>query len=247
MSFHVLMYHELRERGTFKADEPSPISVKQNYEARLPQVLFSFADDFTAQMEMLVAEGFHAITLQDVRDFYEKGKELPKKAVLITFDDAFQSVAKFAYPVLKRLGLRATLFVVRGWLSDVAQDFETDRSVVMSSAELMELRDVFTLANHTTNLHVRTEAGSTWMQTVSLAELKEDLDTCAEIVDVPDVFAYPFGIYDEQDAKRLKKCGIRYAFTTKPGLNKRETAPLELHRQVVALGMTSEELKQILS
>ncbi|WP_088810345.1 MULTISPECIES: polysaccharide deacetylase family protein [Listeria] len=245
MSFHVLMYHELRERGAIGESAPSVVEVATNCDAALPKMLFAYVDDFEKQMDMLQSGGFNVISMQDVRDFYEKGKTLPENAVLITFDDAFQSVLRYAYPVLKKRGLHATLFVVRGWLAKTAKRFNPEKSVVMSVSEVNEMRDVFTFANHTTDLHDQDGAKSTF-QTATTAELLADLKTCAEFVDEPDIFAYPFGAYGEADLERLQQAGIKLAFTTKPGRNERETPPLELHRQVVALGMTAEELKQIL-
>lgn len=63
---------------------------------------------------------------------------------------------------------------------------------------------------------------------------------------MPDIFAYPFGAYTKRDLARLEQAEIKFSFTTKPGRNTRETSPLELHRQVVALGMDADSLKQIL-
>ncbi len=245
MSFHVLMYHELRERGTIGESGTSAVEVATNCDAALPKALFAYTDDFEKQMDMLQNGGFNIISMQDVRDFYEKGKTLPENAVLITFDDAFQSVLRYAYPVLKKRGLQATLFVVRGWLAKTAKRFNPEKSVVMSEREVNEMRDVFTFANHTTDLH-NLEGEKSTFQTATTEELLADLKECAEFVDEPDVFAYPFGLYDEKYAVRLEQAGMKLAFTTKPGRNERETAPLELCRQVVALGMTAEALQQIL-
>ncbi|WP_313469046.1 polysaccharide deacetylase family protein [Carnobacterium sp.] len=245
MSFNVLMYHEFRESGGFDSTKPSTISVTQQYQDALPTVLFSYLDDFKAQMNYLKSEEYHTLTLQEIKDFYEKGVELPEKSVLLTFDDAFQSVYKYAYPILKDYGFHAICFVVLGWLSQETQPFDPNRSIVMSKQELKKMQDVFECANHTTRLHMRHKDGTTEMQITSLQELKEDLAECGEYVDVPDVFAYPFGIYQPSDVKRLAESGIHYAFTTLPGVNIKETPLLELRRDTVTLGCTMEEFKTI--
>lgn len=245
MSFNVLMYHEFRERGTFDSTKPSTISVEQNYQDALPPVLFSYVEDFKEQMNYLKSEGYHTLTLQEIKNFYENETELPEKSVLITIDDAFQSVHKYAYPVLKSLQFHAVSFVVLGWLSQEMKKFDPTISMVMSKKELEEMKEVVELANHTTNLHIRHSNGTTAMQMVSFESLKKDLTACGEYVDFPDVFAYPFGIYDSKDIERLIKADVKYAFSTTPGTNTIETPLLELRRDTVTLGCTIEEFKAI--
>ncbi|MGO2853715.1 MAG: polysaccharide deacetylase family protein, partial [Tetragenococcus koreensis] len=107
MGFHTLMYHEIREKGTFDTQNPSPILVKQSYEDALPTKLFCDFTDFKAQMDFLEKENYHTLTLQEIKDFYQKGKDLPEKSVLLTFDDAYQSIYKYAYPILQQKNFHA--------------------------------------------------------------------------------------------------------------------------------------------
>ncbi len=51
------------------------------------------------------------MTLDEVADLLEAGEDLPVRAVVLTIDDADQSVFKLAYPLLKEYGMRAHLFV----------------------------------------------------------------------------------------------------------------------------------------
>ena len=115
----------------------------------------------------------------------------------------------------------------------------------MSKQELEEMLDVVELTNHTTNLHKRYLDGTSKKQVTSLQELKKDLAECGEYVSYPDVFAYPFGIYVPKDIERLAEAGIKYAFTTVPGVNTLNTPVLELHRDTVILGCTLEKFKKI--
>lgn len=245
MSFTVLMYHEFRKRGDIDVTSPSTISVEQHYQDALPTILFSYIDDFKEQMMYLKSEGYHTLTLQEIKDFYEKGIQLPEKSILLTIDDAFQSVHQYAYPILKELQFHAVSFVVLGWLSNERETFDPTVSKVMSKQELEEMLDVVELANHTTNLHKRYPDGTSEMQATSLQELKKDLAECGEYVTCPDVFAYPFGIYTPKDIERLIEAGIKYAFTTVPGVNTLHTPMLELHRDTVTLDCTLEKFKTI--
>ncbi len=60
------------------------------------------------------AENYHTLTLAEVKDFYFQQQPLPEKSVL-TFDDCYQSMKEYAYPLLKEAGFKATAFVVTGW------------------------------------------------------------------------------------------------------------------------------------
>lgn len=246
MGFHVLMYHEFRKKGEFDPETASPSSAAQDYKDALPPVLFSYLDDFEEQMAYLKAEGYHTLTLQEVRDYYEKDAAIPEKSVLLTFDDAFQSLHRYAYPILKKHQFQATCFVVLGWLYPEKMSFDPSRSIVMSKSELEEMRDVFELGNHTANFHRRYPDGTADIQRASLEELKEDLEQCGNYVDHADIFAYPFGIYDSKVVERLSELGIQYAFTTESGENTRQTNRLELYRHTAALGYKAKDLKQLL-
>ncbi|GAA3014600.1 polysaccharide deacetylase family protein [Tetragenococcus koreensis] len=246
MGFHALMYHEIREKDSFDATKPSPILVNQPYKDALPVKLFSDLTDFKAQMDFLEQENYYTLSLQEVKNYYQKGKKLPEKSVLLTFDDAYQSVYKYAYPILQQKNFHAVCFVVKSWLFEQIQEFKPSQSVVMAKKELEKMKDVFELANHTTNLHQRYPDGSTEMQKVSEGKLKKDLKDCGQYVDYADIFAYPFGVYRQADVKRLAQLNIQYAFTTVPGENMRQTPVLTLHRDTIWYGCTLSEFKALL-
>jgi len=65
---------------------------------------------FTRQMKHL-ARNYHVISMLQLLNEVENEIPLPKRAVLITFDDGYADFAETAWPILKRLGLPATLFV----------------------------------------------------------------------------------------------------------------------------------------
>lgn len=66
---------------------------------------------FRRHIEVLKEAGYHAITLEEVRDFYRDGEPLPEKAVLLTFDHSRKSSYFVARKVLQRAGWHAVMFV----------------------------------------------------------------------------------------------------------------------------------------
>ena len=70
------------------------------------------AADFAAQMRWLKSHGYHAVSQQQVFDALERGAPLPRKPVAITFDDGYEDVLLNAAPVLARLHMPATAYVI---------------------------------------------------------------------------------------------------------------------------------------
>ena len=66
----------------------------------------------------------------------------------------------------------------------------------------------FEYANHTKAFHQRTNESTSLMMEASDEEFARDLDLCNEFVQVKDVFAYPFGLFNDRNVSLLKKKGF---------------------------------------
>jgi len=82
--------------------------------------------DFVWQMDHL-ARHYHVIGMPQLLNAVVNGSRLPKRAVLITFDDAYADFAETAWPVLKRSGLCAALFVPTGYPNHPERPFCWDK------------------------------------------------------------------------------------------------------------------------
>jgi peptidoglycan/xylan/chitin deacetylase (PgdA/CDA1 family) len=97
-TLRVLMYHKVNDLW------PNPTTV--------PTAVFE------EQMGLLGELGYTPVSLDAVRDHYVDGSELPSRAVLITFDDGYRDNLENAFPVLRRHGYPAVVFVPIGFLDD---------------------------------------------------------------------------------------------------------------------------------
>lgn len=244
--FTVLMYHEIVKEEDFDYDKNMGIEVNQNYQDKLPKILFCYLKNFEEQMEYLYNNGYQTISLKDIKAFYNDSVPLPNKAVLITFDDLYKSVMLYAYPILKKYSFHAVGFVVKDWLFKDVRDYTTSKSVCLSIDEVNQIGDVFEFANHTSGLHTR-EGATTALISSSIDNIEDDLMNCEKFVNTKKVFAYPFGIYDKNTVESIRKLGFELAFTTENGINTKETDTLMLKRNGVFIHYDLDAFKKLLT
>jgi peptidoglycan/xylan/chitin deacetylase (PgdA/CDA1 family) len=80
-------------------------------------------DSFQAQLRYLQQEGYESITLNDLTLHLTMGKPLPKKPVILTFDDGYADAHTHAFPLLQRFGFVGTFFLVSAPIDAQNPDF----------------------------------------------------------------------------------------------------------------------------
>lgn len=163
--------------------------------------------EFERQMAYLKAKGYNTITPDALVDYLEGNGELPVKPLLITFDDGYVDNYTNAYPVLKKYGFQATIFVITDYLNLYPDYITWDQAKEMS-------QNGITIASHTMQ-HKS-------MTTLRDEELYEELQGSAMAINLhigqqSQFVAYPTGTYNLHVAEVIKKCGYRAAFTIKYG------------------------------
>lgn len=74
-------------------------------------------DHLQRQLKGLLERGYHFVSVDDILQANSGKKPLPEKAVLLTFDDGYQSFYQNAYPILKAYKAPAVLALVGSWLA----------------------------------------------------------------------------------------------------------------------------------
>ena len=178
-------------------------------------------DDFARQMSWLKAHGFHALTQRQLLGALSGDRPLPAKPIVITFDDGYRDVLGKASPVIDRLGLHATAYVISGRLSGADSSFLT-----VPELRVLERRGV-EVGSHTV-----THAALTHLDDAhALAELSASRRALELAVghSVP-WFAYPYGAYDEHAVALVRRAGYQLAVTTRSGSCQHSGERLELKR-----------------
>ncbi len=92
----------------------------------MPSLISATPASFAKQIAM-VARHFDPVSLPDVVASIDEPARLPRRAVLVTFDDGYRDFATHAWPVLRAASVPATLFVATGAANDPSAPFWWDR------------------------------------------------------------------------------------------------------------------------
>lgn len=95
----VIAYHRVRDIGAGFSFDPMLVSASP--------------DAFRSQMQR-VRDRFHPVGCREVLAALDGGTNLPRDAVLVTFDDGYDDNYHQAFPILRELGVPATFFVATG-------------------------------------------------------------------------------------------------------------------------------------
>jgi peptidoglycan/xylan/chitin deacetylase (PgdA/CDA1 family)/GT2 family glycosyltransferase len=182
---------------------------------------------FARQVKWLADHGYVGIRPADWLAWCHEGKPLPRKPVLLTFDDAYADLAEHAFPVLRHYGFQAAVYVVTG---QVGRTNSWDERQGWQSLPLMAADDIRRWASQGVEFgaHGRTH---TDLRTLTPTQLEEEIrgseKDLAEMLDSRVLsFAYPYGAYSEA-AREAVRSVFQLAFTTDRGLNDLHT---DLHR-----------------
>ena len=96
---------------TSRGYQTVPVLVYHKFSKHASDRMTVRQDAFEEQMAFLKRNGYRVIRLDDLFEFLKQKRSLPRKSVVITFDDGWRSMYDIAYPVLKRYGYPATFFI----------------------------------------------------------------------------------------------------------------------------------------
>ncbi|HSN58867.1 MAG TPA: polysaccharide deacetylase family protein [Clostridiaceae bacterium] len=180
----VLMYHSIA------VEEGNPI--------RMP------VEQFDSEMKYIKDQGYTTLTMKELYSYFENQVPIPEKSIVITLDDGYSDNYTAAFPVLKKYGLKATVFVVTSTI-DVnpncltsAQIKEMDKAGIQIESHTVTHRDLDSLS-----------------YSEQLAELKDSKAALEKLLGrTVDYVAYPTGKYNDDTIKAVAEAGYKMAFTT---------------------------------
>jgi len=254
--FTIFSYHEIAEKSE-TLDSTYAVSTAS----------------FEAQMRWLIDDGYHFIKIDDIINARKHNKPLPSKAVLITFDDGYQSVYANAFPIIKKYQIPTVIALVGSWLQATDKvDFDghlIDRSKFLSQKEIKEMvaSGLIEVGSHSYFLH-RGVLGNTqgnmepaaitrqWLpdkkvyeddksyQQRIYADLKTNNDFLKKYTgQKPRVMIWPYGEYNMEVRKIAESLEMPIGLTLDDGSNTTITPLWGLRRILVDQKMSHTDME----
>jgi peptidoglycan/xylan/chitin deacetylase (PgdA/CDA1 family) len=184
---------------------------------------------FIAQLRVLRALGYEAISFRDLLAHRRGEADLPARPIVITFDDGYRSILDFALPAVRAHGFFATVFVVTGLLGATNRWDATEIQEPLVSAD-----DVRRIAaeGHDVQSHTRTHRDLNGLPAGdALAELVESRVELERVVGADvDVVAYPWGNPSQQVCRLAKQAGYAAGVILRRRVNFDSTPAFALRR-----------------
>jgi peptidoglycan/xylan/chitin deacetylase (PgdA/CDA1 family) len=215
-----------------------PILTYHNLAEQAKGRLVLAAASFREQMRYLKTNGYRVVSLADFVEFTRLNRQLPQKAVVLTFDDGYRAFRDHALPVLKELGFTATLFIYTDWVGAGRGS--------LSWSDLRELAaEGFDIQAHTkTHADLRRALGETEAQYAR--RMQAELEQPQELFNKnlgrrSQVLAYPYGRWEEGLLPKVKEYGYIAAFSVRRQGNASFVRPLAGHRSQIYSEMTLDD------
>lgn len=184
-------------------------------------------DVFQAHMQYLSEEGYQTITLYQLDEALARGTPLPAKPVVLTFDDGYVEHYTRVFPTLLKYGFTGTFFVITGRA-------DTNDRAYLNWEQIQEMAENGMSMEPHTKTHVDLRQRDQDFLVYEILGSIESLET--HIGQLPGMFAYPSGRYDEKTLAVIQTLPIQRAVTTEFGASHTTDNSLALQRVRVSGG-----------
>lgn len=185
-----------------------PVLIYHDIKARVAMEGFDVSlAEFRYQLDWLKAHKFKTLSTEEFLGYIERREAFPKKSVLITFDDAYGGVARYAAPELEARGMKAVFFVI---VDSIGKGLSKDYHHA-SAEELraMASTGLFSMESHTLSHPHLDQLSSDDLN----KELRESKARIEDLIGRPvKMIAYPFGDYNKEVIDGVIDAGYGAAF-----------------------------------
>lgn len=202
-------------------------------------------EKFRLHMTALKEEGFEAITYDDYYDYIKNDAPLPEKPVIITFDDGYLSNYELAYPILKDLDVKATIFIVTSTVGVYSEQEVSFPHFTWSQAKEMEESGIIDIQSHS---HTHSD-----MTIIDLNDAVRELRLSKYLIETNldkecRYFAYPYGAHNELHLRLAREAGyVMQSLLGNNGYNTKHTPAERLNRITIWGNITAEDLIELVN
>jgi peptidoglycan/xylan/chitin deacetylase (PgdA/CDA1 family) len=151
--------------------------------------------------------------------------------MVLSFDDGYRDNLTYAFPILKKYGFTAIIFLVSGCVGSVSEWDEGGAEPLLNWEEIKEMcRGGMEFGSHGQTHRL--------LPALSEEEMKKEIEQSKNILEkrlgqTVEFFSYPWGKFDESVKGMVASCGYRASFSTLPGKNGRGEDPFALRRILI--------------
>ena len=203
------------------------------YHGILPKNLNTTKDEFILNLETFEKElkflkqnHYETLSLDEFLCWKNKTCKKPHKAIVITFDDGYQNNYKYAFPLLKKYNMKATVFYIGSKALDSSGNYLSIDTIKKAKKEYPNI----TFASHSYNLHNHNQK--------SYSIITNDIKKMNKIINTK-YFAYPHGEYNKEYIKALKDYNFKLAFTFGPKKEHRKATRNDNNYKIPRLNISS--------
>lgn len=189
--------------------------------------------DLEAELKYLTENNYYFPTWEEVRKYVKGELLLPKKSVVLTFDDGAYSFLNLGVPLFNKYKIPVTSFLIG--------NLEGKKKVKKYASEYL------TFQSHSYNMH---RGGGNIghggiFPVMNHNDAVADLQKSIRIGGNSDAFAYPYGDYNDSCIQAVKDAGFKCAVTTEYGRAKVGDDPLVLPRIRMLRGQSLDSFKKL--
>lgn len=189
-------------------------------------------DVFYMHMRYLKENEFNVIGLLDLVKIIQKSEIIPKKSMVITFDDSYKSVLTNALPILKEFGFSSICFVNIYFIEK-----KVPKHLYWANWQTLNWEDIKALSE---DVQIGSH-GLTHRKLTSLnyEDLLNEIGRSKELLEAKlkeevNAFSYPHGASNRKVKKVLKECGYSCSCSSVEGTNDSYSDLLALKRTEIS-------------
>ena len=189
-------------------------------------------EELENDLKYLKENGYETVVMSDLINFVHKGKDLPNKPIVLTFDDGNSSDYRYLFPLLKKYEMKAVVSVL-GKATDECTVLAAAQkeAVIFPNLTWEQIKDMSSskyieIQNHSYDLHGKNGSAQRDGEPVEIyhKRLREDLSKTQERVEEmtgkkPNTFTFPLGRVSDNSREVLEELGLIASLSCHDGYN----------------------------
>src|SRR3989344_5898735 len=202
----ILIYHHIQPQNIAKEKWQTNFTVDNN--------------TFDSQMTYLLSSNYTTISLEQLSQALTNHQNLPQKSIVLTFDDGYEDIYTYAFPIIQKYQLKANLMIATGLIGNPDYLHWQQLKAMTSSGQVF-------VYNHTWS-HNNLISSSSEKIKYEIQTANSQLENYLGVK--TNIFAYQYGSQNSNVINFLKENSFIAAVSTYPGTTQCDSFIMSLHR-----------------